>query len=63
MAAALQVQACEIGSAVNLTVARVQVSRVSPGGDAIMAIGVDSRPRSSLKQAIAEVQTFKASLE
>jgi len=29
---------------------------VSPGGDAIMAIGVDSRPPSALKEAIAQVR-------
>ena len=29
---------------------------MSPGGDAIMAIGVDSRPPSALKEAIAQVR-------
>ena len=40
----------------------MQVSRTSPGGDAIMAIGVDSRPPSVLKQAIARVPGVQESI-
>ena len=40
----------------------MQVSRTDRGGDAIMAIGVDSKPVTSLKEAISAVPGVQESV-
>ena len=43
-------------------IVRFQVSRTNKGGDAIMAIGVDNRPKTSLKEAISAIPGVQESV-